>query len=179
MTAYACVDYFLARVPDFAAILPSYPITVALDAAMALYWDRFIPRETGLWVPSPANAAWLVAPPLNEALLTERQKVIVALRAALGTIPVFTQGFTNPFLIDAKAGPTEAEFEDLSKVVKALTPLWQTELKNLEAFEDIFFDLLPNVPGYLQKWREFSCFDNSVGYVFSTGSWFVDSRTRA
>lgn len=177
MAAFTCEDYFLARVPDFVSILPSYPIPVAIQAAISLYWDHFVKRRSGLWIPNPVEPGCLMAPPIDESLLSERQKTIVGLRTALGLVPVFTQGLTTPFLIDGKAGPAEAKFEDLSKIIKAMVPLWQTELKNLEAFEDIFFDLLPSVPAYLQKWREFSRFDNRVGYVFSTGSWFVNDRT--
>jgi hypothetical protein len=159
MASYTCQDYFLARVPDFNTIVPGYPLAVAIQSAIALYWDRFI-TTTPL-------------PDIDETLLSERQKVVVALRAVLGAVPVFTQGLTQPFLVEGDAGPAKAKFEELSKLIKALLPQWQTELKNLEAFEGIFFDILPNVPGYLQKWREYSRFDSSVGYVAESGTWFV------
>lgn len=173
MPSYTCSDYFLGRLPDLPTIMPLYPVAVAIDAAMALYWDRFVPECSGLWVPSPSIPNKIVAPPLDEALLTDRQKVIVGLRAALGVVPVLSQGFSQSHLIEAKAGPAEAKFEELNKIVRVLLPQWQTELKNLEAFEDIFFDILPNVPAYLERWREFSRFDNNVGYVFASGTWFV------
>lgn len=166
-------DYFLARIPDFQTVLPSYPIATAVTAAIALYWDRFVPESSGLWIDGPIPNT-KVAPTIDEALLTERQKSLIGLRAALGAVPVVTQGFTVAKLENAQAGPAEAKFQDLSRLIKALLPQWQTELKNLEAFEGIFFDLLPNVPAYLQTLSEVSCFDSSVGYVVETGSWFVN-----
>ncbi len=176
MATYTCEDYMLARVPNFLTILPAYPVQTAIQAALALYWDRFIPACTGLWVPNPLIPNQMVPPTISETLLSDRQAAIVGLRAALGAVPVFTQGLTQPFLLEGQAGPATAKFEELSKLIKALLPQWQTELKNMEAFEEIFFDILPSVPGYLKKWREYSRFDRNVGYVVASGTWFVNAE---
>lgn len=170
-TTYTVLDYFTARIPDYATVMPTFVMAPALQAGIALYWDRFIPKTQ--WVLGP-DGATLVPPPIDEVLLTERQKVVVALRTAMSVMPAITQLLTQPQITEGQGGPATAKFEERGKLYRAMMPLWATELKNLEAFEGIFFDLLPNVPAYLQKITDNNAlFDQSVGYVMSSGTWFV------
>lgn len=137
MPAYTTSQYFLGRIPDIATLLPGYDFAVAIQAAMSLYWSYFFPATPN-------------AMP-DEALLSERQKALSALRAVLGVLPVTTHLFTRAQPTEAGAGPATTKLEERNKIYRACMPLWATELKNLEAAEGIFFDILPGAPAFLEK----------------------------
>lgn len=143
-------QYFTSRIPDIATLLPGYDTSIAITAAMALYWGYFFPTQ------NPAV--------IDEATLSERQKSLCALRAVLATIPVATALFTSPQVTEAIGGPAAAKFEERNKIFRACMPLWTDEIRRLEAAEGINFEILPNVPAFLLKIQ--SCFDSFVSADF-------------
>lgn len=158
MPVFTCKQYFEARIPDIATLLPGWNTDMAINAAMALYWSQFFPDET--------NGQ------LVEESLTERQKVLVALRAVVGAIPVVMKLISKPQVIEAVGGPASTKFEERSKILKQLLALWQEELKMLEGAEGISFEVLANVPAYLKAIGDLN--DQwSDGYIVSRGVYYV------
>jgi hypothetical protein len=109
---------------------------------------------------------------LDEDTLTERQKALVALRTAIVTVTTLSKMFTSGQILKAQSGTDLVEFEERAKVYRAILPTWQLTLKDMEAAEGIFFDLVENVPGILLKldpdWSPFS-----DGWVVSKDTTFV------
>lgn len=158
MATFTCVEYFKGRIPDIETLLPGYNVEMAVNAAMALYWDAFFADSTdGVLV---------------EESLSERQKVLVGLRAAMGCIPVVMKLISKPQVIEAIGGPASAKFEERSKILKALLPLWENELKMLEGAEGVMGDVLPNVPAYLKTIDSPDMF-GPEGYIISRNVYFV------
>jgi hypothetical protein len=162
MAKFTLAQYFQGRIPDIDTLVPGYNVEMALNAAMALYWDKFF-----------ANTGLLADPDdLDETVLTERRKVLVALRAAVQAIPVVTKAFTKPIVSEATGGPATAKFEPRANLLKQLMPLWKDELEKLEQAEDISFETMANVPAYLRLIESDQVFSDS-GYVFSKGTYYV------
>lgn len=162
--SFSCFEYFEAYIPDWMDIRPSPSWTpkASLAAAMALYWGYF--------------QAGILPVVLDESVMTERQKALVALRTAITAVTTLSKMFTTGQLLKAQSGTDLVEFEERGKTYRAIMPLWTSQLKDMEAAEGIFFDLIQNVPGLLM--RVDPTFDpfESTGYVFESGSWFVRAQ---
>lgn len=141
MAAFSTVQYLLGRIPDVQTLLPSYDPELAVNAAKALYWDRFFP------VDAPAD--------LEDSNLTERRKVLCALRAACSTFLTMSKAHESRVTM-AKAGPAETKFEEAFKNLKLVSEMWAAELAQLEAAEGIDFLELPTLPGYLKSIESFT-----------------------
>jgi hypothetical protein len=134
MAAYDTTDYFKARVPDIETIIPGINLQLVCTAAMALYWDRFFEKTH----PFPA---------ISDDVLSERQKVLCALRAVMTLLPGIMT-LLKPKVTEAEALPAKSKFEERYKLYKMWSDLWASELLQLEHAEGICFDLLPNVPAF-------------------------------
>lgn len=133
MAAYTTQQYFLGRLPDVATIIPGYNVDMAVNAAMALYWDRFFPKSDPI-------------PDICDDVLTERRKILCALRAVVNIMPMVMK-ILKPQVLEAKGGPAEAKFEERGRLYTLMSNMWALELKQLEEMEGIIFGLLPPVPG--------------------------------
>lgn len=156
MATFAIADYLTSLIPTLATVLPGYNTAPAIQGAMALYWSYMFPwfgppigPSTPGYTPNPGNP--LDSSYLEESALSERQKWMIALRVAVSIIPAINGWFTSPQISEAGAGPALVKFQDFSKMMRVILPLWQTDLNNVEAAEGIFFNLLPNVPAYLLR----------------------------
>lgn len=164
--SFSCFEYYNALIPDWQALAAAAGATgwvpkVSLAAAMALYWKWFQPD--------------IVPVVLDESVMTERQKALVALRTAVTTVTTLSQMFTSSPVVKAQSGTDMVEFEERNKIYRAIMPLWTTNLKDMEAAEGIFFNLLQNVPGLLMKLEpDYGPFDPAVGYVFANGAYYVN-----
>lgn len=156
--SYTISQYLDSFYPNLSTLLPGYDPTIAIAGYMSLYWSYIFPEATNIPLLDPPVPP---VPPdpgnpndpnyLNEGVLTERQKMMIALRTAISILPIVNGWLTSPQILEAQAGPALAKFQDLSKILRALLPLWQVDLNNTEAAEGIFFNLLPNTPAYLLK----------------------------
>jgi hypothetical protein len=159
MASYTIEQYVATMYPNLSTLLPGFSTAIAINGAMALYWSYIFPEP----IPAPKLLNPVVAPVipdpgnpndpgyLNEASLTERQKYMVALRVAISIMPIVNGWLTSPQIMEAQAGPAMTKFQDLSKLLRVVMPLWQTDLNNAEAAEGIFFNILPSIPAYLLK----------------------------
>lgn len=134
MAAFTSVEYFMGRVPDIQTIIPTFNVEMAVNAAMALYWDRFFPKANPL-------------PDLADDVLSERRKLLCALRAVVSALPMVME-ILKPKVTQAKAGPAETKFEERFKLYNMMLTAWKDELTQLEQSEGIVFGLLPNVPAF-------------------------------
>ena len=161
--SFSTFEYFNSFIPDWAALAPAgWTPRASIAAAMALYWKYFMPDQ------SPVV--------LDEDLLTERQKALVALRTAITAVTTLSKMFTTGQIVKAQSGLDMVEFEERANIYKNMMPLWLSQLKDMEAAEGIFFDLLQNVPGLLVKLTDYSGpFNPSFGYVLESGTWFVNA----
>lgn len=157
-TSYTITQYLDALYPNLSTLLPGYDPTIAIMGAMSLYWSYIYPETTNIPLlnppvpPTPPDPGNPNDPNyLNEGVLTERQKWMIALRTGISMMPIINGWLTSPQIAEAQAGPALAKFQDLSKLLRVVLPLWQTDLTNAEAAEGIFFNLLPNTPAYLLK----------------------------
>jgi len=159
MAQFTLQDYFQTYIPDVATLMPSYNIAAALNGAMALYWTYLFPEDV---------------PPitLDETRLDERQKVMIALRAAISVIGVVNKLFSGRVLAKAGAGPAQVEFQNVSSLYKVLLPLWTEELVMYEAAENVFFQQEPIPPAYLQSIVSGDCWP-SEGYIVQAGAYFI------
>lgn len=147
MAAFTIDQYVASLLPNVTSAIPGYTPAIAINGAMALYWTYLFPTE--------------IPPTLDETELSERQKYMIALRVAVTLLPIINGWFTTPQVIEAGAGPATVKFQDLSKMLKVTLPMWETDLSNLEAAEDIFFNLLPSIPAFRLNIR--SGFEHAIG----------------
>jgi hypothetical protein len=161
--SFSCFEYYTAIIPDWATLAPSgWTPRASLAASMAMYWKWFQPN--------------ILPVVLDESVMTERQKALVALRTAITTILTLSNMFTEGNVVKAQSGTDLVEFEEKNKIYRAMMPLWQMQLKDMEAAEGIFFNLLQNIPGLLIKLDDYTGpFNPSFGYVFESGTWFVNA----
>lgn len=163
--SFTIAAYLSSLIPNIATAIPGYTPDAAINGAMALYWTYLFPDQ------NPVT--------LDETTLSERQKYMIALRCAITLLPIINGWFSSPQVMKAGAGPAMVEFQDLSKVLRALLPSWQTDLTNLEAAEDIFFNLLPSIPAFLLKIEQsFPLRGETIGnfpvYVPQSGTTFFE-----
>lgn len=159
MAAFTAKEYFLGRVPDIQTIVPGFNVDMAVNAAMSLYWDRLFPKADPL-------------PDIADDVLTERQKVMCALRAVVAILPMVQQ-ILKPKVTMAKGGPAETKFEERYKLYKLMSDLWTSELTQLEQMEGIIFGLLPNIPAFRLTIESESVFPHATSTVISRGVTFV------
>lgn len=160
MAKFSIAEYLGSLIPDLSTLLPGYNPAPAINGAMSLYWTYFFSEPGGV-VPALLNPPVPPVPAdpgnpndpgyLSEDSLTERRKWLVALRVAITIQPAINQWLTTPQVAEAQAGPAMTKFQDLSKILRVVMPIWQTDLNNAEAAEGIFFNLLPTVPAFLLR----------------------------
>lgn len=118
---YTIKDYFTARVPDFATLLPGFNSDIAQASAMAYYWRKLWPGDV-----EPYD--------LEEARLNELQKTLVALRMVVSAIPQMLSGAaTTAGISKVVSGPDSFQFEERVKYYSAMMKNWQTELEQMES----------------------------------------------
>ena len=138
MASFTVAEYLTSWIPNLGTLLPGYNPAVPINGAMALYWSFLFPEDT-----TPYD--------LDETRLSERQKYMVALRVTLSLSNVINGWLTKKQVEQAGAGPTMVKFADTSKIIKAVFPMLQSDLQQVEAAEGIWFMALPNIPAYLVK----------------------------
>lgn len=158
MAAYTVTEYFLGRVPDISTIIPGFDVDMAANAAMALYWTKLFPTRNPL-------------PDISDDVLTERQKIMCALRAVVSVLPIAMQ-ILKPKVTAAEAGPAKTKFEERYKLFKMWTDAWTSELALYEQMEGIDFNLLPTIPAFRLKIHDCSVFPSS-GHIISRDTTFV------
>lgn len=126
MATYTIVNYLDARLPNLATDLPTIDKDMLATGAMALYWGIFFPPS---YTPQPTFG--------DETVLTERQKVICALRAAVSVFPAILAKYAKGLVVEAHGGPAGAKFADPSKVYKQLGDMMLQELELMESAEGI------------------------------------------
>ena len=141
-TGFTVTDYFLSRFPDFTTVWPEQNVAILCVAGMALYWPQLFRTISPL-------------PQIDETQLTERQKNLVALRAAVTALPAYLQRIAGK-VKEAQAGPALAKFEDRIKYYLATEELWKNELLQIEGREGVT-NVNPYIPAFLQKVQDDSC----------------------
>lgn len=159
MAAFTAKEYFLGRVPDIQTIVPGFNVDMAVNAAMSLYWDKFFPKADPL-------------PDIADDVLSERQKVLCALRAVVAVLPMIQQ-ILKPKVVQAKGGPAETKFEERYKLYKLMADLWDKELTQLEQSEGIVFGLLPNIPAFRLNIESGAVFPEGLHHIVARDTTFV------
>lgn len=124
MASYKVVDYLSARLPNLATDLPTVNADMLAMGAMAVYWSFFFPDSNPL-------------PAIEDQMLTERQKVICALRAAVTVLPAIIVKVGTGAVAEAHGGPAGTKFHDPSKMWRQIGDMLQAELELMESAEGI------------------------------------------
>lgn len=161
MASYKVVDYLNARLPNLAVDLPTVNVDMLAMGAMAVYWSMFFPTA-----PVPA---------MDDQVLTERQKVICALRAAVTILPTIIIKAGTGAVAEAHGGPAGTKFHDPSKMWKQIGEMMKDELELMESAEGI--TLLPDAgipPAYLLSvgYPVINCMESNIsrGIIDVSGS---------
>jgi hypothetical protein len=135
MASYKVKDYLNARLPNLSADMPGVDLDMLATGAMAVYWSFFFPSNTH---PIP--------PAIEDQMLTERQKVICALRAAVSIVPALVINLGGRALAEAHGGPAGAKFHDPAKIYKQLGDMMTSELELLESAEGVMLKPGEGIP---------------------------------
>lgn len=133
MASYKVVDYLNARLPNLATDLPTINTDMLATGAMAVYWSFFFPNANPL-------------PAIEDQMLTERQKVICALRAAITVLPAIIAKVGTSAVSEAHGGPAGAKFVDPSKMWKQIGDMMTAELEMMESAEGIMLKPGEGIP---------------------------------
>ncbi len=124
MASYTVVQYLQARLPNLATDLPGVSADMLAMGAMAVYWSFFMSGKDPV-------------PVIDDALLTERQKIVCALRAAVTIYPTILSGKASKMVTEGTGGPATAKFADPSKVYKQILDAMTAELELMETAEGV------------------------------------------
>lgn len=136
MASYLVTDYIKARLPQLLTDFPTINVDLLATSAMAVYWSFFFPVPLG--TPLPA---------MEDQILTERRKVICALRACVSILPTLIQKWAGGgALVEAHGGPAGAKFADPAKIYKQIGDMMVEELALLESAEGILLKPGEGIP---------------------------------
>lgn len=131
MASFTTVQYLASKIPNLSTVMPGVDPVMIVTGAMSMYWDQFFPVDQ-----------YPVSPELEDSVLTERRKVLCALRAAVTLFPAIIQYVQtgSGFVTEGSAEPATAKFEERAKSLKIIADMMQTELSALEAAEGIVLE---------------------------------------
>jgi hypothetical protein len=85
MASFTVSQYLQAKIPDLTTLIPGANVEMLSTGAMAVYWDQFFDADDYI------NGE---LPEIEDSVLTERQKVLCALRAAVTLVPIIIHPLT-------------------------------------------------------------------------------------
>jgi hypothetical protein len=133
MASYKVTDYINARLPNLATDFPTIQVDLLAMGAMAVYWSFFFRGVDPL-------------PAIEDQMMTERQKVICALRACVTILPTMIISWSNNVVVEAHGGPAGTKFADPSKMYKQLGDMMVNELELMESAEGVMLKPGEGIP---------------------------------